>query len=138
MRAAAEKYITGKKATSVKNHSWWKFIFYGNYFYGICAVALSVEATLQQRFPLNRVSYYFIVFIATVIYYVYPYLKKDQAGKTDGRSTWYRKNYSVMFWNQVIMAIILVAFITWFEVISFREFSLPSGHFITMLSTLVV
>lgn len=30
-----------------------EFIFYGNYFYGICAIALSVEAMLRQRLRLN-------------------------------------------------------------------------------------
>jgi len=54
-----------------------EFIFFSNYFYGVCAVALSVETTLQQRFPLNGLGYFFLIFITTVLYYAYPYIRKS-------------------------------------------------------------
>ena len=48
-----------------------EFIFFSNYFYGICAIALSIEASLQQQFPLNGVAYFLLVFGVTVLYYCY-------------------------------------------------------------------
>lgn len=91
-----------------------ELIFFGNYFYGICAVALSVEATLQQRFPLNGFLYFFIVFISTVLYYSYPYIRKTTRFSTNPRTNWYTRNYSLMWWNQLIITIILFSFFIWF------------------------
>ncbi|MFT3683259.1 MAG: hypothetical protein QM791_23575 [Ferruginibacter sp.] len=83
------------------------FIFYGNYFYGVCAVALTVEATLQQLFPLNDYWYLFLVFITTVLYYSYPYIQKLPYSNNP-RTNWYSKNYNLMWWNQVIITIVLI------------------------------
>src|SRR5215471_3178489 len=66
-----------------------EFIFYSNYFYGICAIALSVEATLQQRFPLNGLGYFFLIFITTVLYYAHPYIRKGLTRSSNARTNWY-------------------------------------------------
>ncbi|MDB5256782.1 MAG: hypothetical protein JWM14_1477 [Chitinophagaceae bacterium] len=84
------------------------FIFYGNYFYGICVVAQAIEATLQQGVPLNGALYYGIAFIATVFYYNYPYVRKYPAESTDPRTEWYKKHYYFVRWNQRCFAFILV------------------------------
>jgi len=84
-----------------------EFIFYGNYFYGICVVAQAVEATLQQGYPLNGWLYYFLAFIATVFYYNYPYVRKYPAESTDPRTLWYKKYYRLVQWNQRCFAFIL-------------------------------
>lgn len=86
---------------------WLEYIFFGNYFYGICAVALSVEATLQQRFPLNGWLYFLLVFTATVLYYNYPYTRKYAIPSHDIRTKWYIRHYQLMRWNQIICTIIL-------------------------------
>lgn len=83
-------------------------IFYGNYFYGVCAVALAIEATLQQRFPLNGFIFYFLLFISTVLYYSYPYIRKSSPS-ANPRTNWYTRNYHFMYWNQVLISIILAA-----------------------------
>jgi hypothetical protein len=89
-----------------------EFIFYSNYFYGLCAVALSIEATLQQRFPLNRLGYFFWIFISTVLYYAYPYIRKSFVRSNNPRTNWYTRNYSMMRWNQItITMILLISFI---------------------------
>jgi hypothetical protein len=90
-----------------KRTAWLEYIFFGNYFYGICAVALSVEATLQQRFPLNGILYFSLVFTATVLYYNYPYTRKYAIPTTDIRTSWYARHYQLMKWNQIIFTIIL-------------------------------
>lgn len=84
-----------------------EFIFFGNYFYGICAVALSIEAMLQQRVPLNGPLYFVMVFLATVLYYTYPYMLHLSDGSTNPRTRWYARNYIFMKWNQVIITVIL-------------------------------
>jgi hypothetical protein len=81
--------------------------FFSNYFYGVCAVALSIEASLQQQFPLNGFLYYFLVFITTVLYYAYPYIRKTTRPTTNLRTTWYNEHYQLMRWNQIIITVIL-------------------------------
>ena len=41
--------------------------FYGNWFIGLCAVALGVEAAMQQEVPLNGAWYHVLVFLACVV-----------------------------------------------------------------------
>jgi hypothetical protein len=82
--------------------------FFSNYFYGACAVALSMEASLQQQFLLNGFFYYFLVFIATVLYYTHPYIHKTTMPTTNPRTVWYNEHYQLMRWNQIIITIILL------------------------------
>ena len=95
-----------QKRTAKKTSKLLEFIFYGNYFYGVCAAALSVESTLQQRFPLNNSLYFVLVFLITVLYYAYPYIRKS-APSRNPRTNWYTKHYHFMRWNQVVITIIL-------------------------------
>jgi len=92
---------------TIKKKSLLEFIFYSNYFYGICAVALSVEASLQQCFPLNGVWYFGLIFITTVLYYAYPYIRKSSTGNNP-RTNWYTKHYNLMRWNQAVITFILL------------------------------
>ena len=85
-----------------------EYIFYGNYFYGICAVALTVEATVQQEFPLNGFWYFVVVFCTTVLYYTYPYVRKGSATSTNPRTNWYTRHYHQMLWSQITMTIMLL------------------------------
>ena len=84
-----------------------QWIFYGNFFYGICAVAQSVEAGLQQESSLNGWTYYSLVFLATVLYYNYPYARKFTAASKNPRTTWYRHHYTFLWWHQVIVTVVL-------------------------------
>ncbi len=96
-----------KGSLAIKKKSLLEYIFFSNYFYGICAVALSVEASLQQRFPLNGVQYFGLIFIATVLYYVYPYTRKSEESKNP-RTNWYTRNYDLMRRHQFLICIVLV------------------------------
>lgn len=64
--------------------------FFGNYFYGICAVALSIEASLQQGFPLHHPSWYILLFAGTVIYYTIAYLHEKNNTSINPRTIWYK------------------------------------------------
>jgi hypothetical protein len=84
-----------------------EWIFYGNFFYGICAVALAIEAVLQQSYPLNGIAFYSLLFLTTILYYNYPYARKYKHTGSNPRTTWYARHYRFMFITQVTITIIL-------------------------------
>ena len=96
---------TGKIIT--KLHKLSESLFFSNYFYGICAVSLSIEACLQQRIPINSFLYFAMVFFITVLYYSYPYIRKTLVRTDNPRTNWYARYYTMMRWNQIIITIIL-------------------------------
>lgn len=68
-----------------------ELIFFGNYFVGLLAVALSAELSTQLRLPYNSPLYYLLIFCAPVMYYTYAYtgiLHSDSPANL--RSEWYR------------------------------------------------
>lgn len=89
------------------NSAFIKFIFFGNYFYGLCAVALSVEASLQQLYPLNSLLYYAIAFCATVLYYTKAYITEVTADTNNKRSLWYMQFRRFVFFSQIMLTIIV-------------------------------
>ncbi|MGC8749656.1 hypothetical protein [Hydrotalea sp.] len=87
-------------------------LFFGNYFYGICAVALSVESAFQLQVALNPPAYYILIFAATVVYYTKAYLTENLSDANNKRAAWYVKNYRWVYISQIILFIIaLLCFI---------------------------
>jgi len=84
------------------NNSLVNFIFYGNYFYGICTVALCIEAGLQHLLPLNSWLFYVLVFAATVTYYTKAYMTDISVETINKRTQWYNQNRSVVKLSQFI------------------------------------
>lgn len=82
--------------------------FFGNYFYGICAVALSVESTVQVGASLNSLAYYLVVFAITVVYYTYAYTDKGTPDINNAREVWYYNNQAIVKVSQVILGLIFV------------------------------
>jgi hypothetical protein len=80
-----------------------EFIFFGNYFYGICAVALSIEASLQQNYPLNHPLFYAAVFLSTILYYTIAYVHEGETHITNKRGQWYIKNSRLVRYSQLIV-----------------------------------
>jgi len=81
-----------------------KFIFFGNYFIGILAIALSIESCLQLRLPLNSATYYILLFAATVMYYTYAYAGPLNTGKfINPRTEWYNRNHNYILWSQRVL-----------------------------------
>lgn len=70
--------------------------FFGNYFYGCCAVALAIEASVQQRVPLNGPGFYLAIFLCTVSYYTFPYVRQCSYVTSNPRTNWYTRNYSLV------------------------------------------
>ena len=87
-------------------------VFFGNYFYGLCAVALSIEATLQQQYPLGPLVYYVFVFAATVLYYTHAYIAEPDsipADTTNQRTRWFSRNYRLIKNSQILLTIVVAA-----------------------------
>jgi hypothetical protein len=82
-----------------------KSFFYGNYFYGLCAVALSIEATVQQNFPLNPIYFYVGVFAVTTWFYTLAYRKQPDDFRNP-RSHWYLQNARWVQRSQWILLLI--------------------------------
>ena len=81
------------------------FLF-GNYFYGICAVALSVESAIQLGASLNSVAYYLLVFAATVVYYTYAYTSDANPNANNERSVWYINNRRFVQVSQIVFGLL--------------------------------
>jgi hypothetical protein len=88
------------------NSSLLKTLFFGNYFYGLCTVALSVEATLQQGCPLNHFTYFIGVFALAVWYYTLSYSNENLETATNQRTIWYSKNVKLVRATQWISMLI--------------------------------
>jgi len=88
-----------------------KLIFFGNYFYGLCAVALSIEATLQQQYELQNVTYYIVVFALTTWYYTKAYITERMRFTANQRTNWYIENKMFVKRSQAVMLISSVVMI---------------------------
>lgn len=83
-------------------------LFYGNYFYGLCAVALAIEAGLQQQYPLNHALFYVILFCSTIVYYTIPYREEKEGLIVNSRSIWYKRNAQFVKYTQLLFSAIAV------------------------------
>ena len=88
-----------------------EFIFFGNIFYALCVVAMTVESSLFQGFLINNLYYYIIAFCITIIYYTqsyqiiftYPKKKSSVVLSQNKRLQWFRRNKKVLFYVQIIL-----------------------------------
>lgn len=103
--------------------------FFSNYFYGFCAVALSIEATLQQKFPFNSLSYYVFAFAITVLYYTRAYITEKKVLTPNPRSHWYYNNRRLITLSQLFLTVIALIYLTallynhWHFVLAMNIFS---------------
>jgi hypothetical protein len=82
-----------------------RFIFFGNYFVGILAVALTIESTLQLGLPFNSLSYYILLFLAPIIYYTYAYMgAKSSDNAQNPRTAWYGKHHHFIHRSQILLS----------------------------------
>ncbi|MFT4023787.1 MAG: hypothetical protein QM664_08410 [Flavihumibacter sp.] len=85
------------------------FFFFGNYFYGFCAVALAIEASLQQGQPLNGLPFYGMLFVGTVLFYSYPYVRRVKGVAANPRTRWYQQHYILVRNTQIVYTLALAA-----------------------------
>lgn len=109
------------------------FIFYGNYFYGCCTVALAAEASLQQQLSLNSPAFYLLLYFGTVLFYTHAYVQEGSTTASNPRSNWYAKKYSFVARTQFLLLItcaglsayLLIKNFNGLQKISFTQLLLP-------------
>jgi hypothetical protein len=80
-----------------------KPLFFSNQFYGICAVALSMEAGIQQGFALNDALFYLLLYATVVVYYNKAYLFTEHSrGSANVRVAWYARNRRALRISQFV------------------------------------
>lgn len=89
-----------------------KFIFFGNYFIGLLAMALTIESTLQLNLPFNSLPYYILIVLAPIVYYTYAYMGVHKLIKAaNPRTQWYIEHRKFIKWSQFCLsAICLLTF----------------------------
>lgn len=86
-----------------------RFIFFGNYFIGILAIALTIEATLQLNVPFNSFAYYALIFAAPIVYYTYAYMGANKFSQSSNpRVAWYIKHHRFLSYSQLLLGLIAV------------------------------
>lgn len=100
---------------SFSNNSFIKLFFFGNYFYGFCAVALSIESMVQQRFLINTILYFVLIYSSTVFYYSHAYALTEVSSNTKNiRAIWYAQNRNMIFLSRVFFLSIIIIIIFFF------------------------
>jgi hypothetical protein len=109
-----------------------KYIYFGNYFIGILAVALTIEATIQMRIPFNSLAYYALIFCAPIAYYTYAYMgvtKSDQT--TNPRVIWYIQHKEFLKKTQLLLtALSIGVFLYLFSANFYSIFHLPITYWL--------
>lgn len=112
-----------------------KRFFFGNYFYGLCVVALTIEAVLQQQISFPPIIYFFVVFSATVVFYTKAYIAETIGSMANERSVWYVQNRKSIFNSQVLLTVLLTVFsLLLLPNIGPGIKNLPIGNIILLLS----
>lgn len=117
-----------------------RFIFFGNYFVGLLAVALTIEATVQLKIPFNSVNYYVLLFLAPIIYYTYAYMGATNSQQSQNpRTAWYAKHSRFIFWSQLIFSIICAAIILYIAATYYQAIlHLPLSYWILVGAVIAV
>jgi len=116
-----------------------KFIFFGNYFIGVLAIALTIESTLQLKLPFNSLPYYFLIALAPIVYYTYAYMGVHKLAKTaNPRTQWYIDHREFIKWSQLCLsAICLFLFFYLFVTHLNAILHLPIGYWIAVMLLLL-
>lgn len=132
------------------------FIFFGNYFYALCALSLAIEASLQQAIGLNQFPFYLLLCSATIVYYTYAYMgeisfrliflnKQIKITPTNiyhyynRRTNWYNNNTRLLNFTQLLFLSITIVCALYLAVIGFHHiFTLHFSEWLILLSVPVV
>jgi hypothetical protein len=117
-----------------------RFIFFGNYFIGILAVALTIEATLQLDVPFNSLAYYALIFCAPIVYYTHAYMGALRLTRSSNpRIAWYIKHQLFLKWSQRVLSLAGIAIFLYLFTSNFqRILQLPAEYWIIVLGILGV
>jgi hypothetical protein len=113
--------------------------FFGNYFYGLCAVALTLETLAQLEISQLNFEYFVFIFFITLIFYTEAYRSERISGMKNLRSEWYQDHYQLINWTQLInIFICLLILISIRSKLHFFISSLTPGSFLLLISIPIV
>jgi hypothetical protein len=99
-----------------------RLFFFSNHFYGVCAVALSMEAGLNQGYDLNSFLLYLLIYACTVAYYTQASLQTEFSEHTpNSRSQWYSQHKKILLNTQYFLYGIIFICLTWILVRSWSH-----------------
>ena len=84
------------------------FLFYGNYFYGICLLALSLEAILQMNISIRDPFYFLLLFLSTIVFYTKAYISDRSGYPSNERDVWYKENKALIKVSQIVLSSIII------------------------------
>lgn len=87
-----------------------RWLFFGNFFLGVCAVLLSVETNCLLHFPHSNI-FLFLSFLATVFYYNLAYITEKPPQEKNERSEWYFLHHKKLVLVQWVIGLCTLAFI---------------------------
>ena len=111
-----------------------RFIFFGNYFVGLLAVALNLEAIAQLNLPYNSITYYALLFLAPIIYYTYAYNTATvSTSETNLRTKWYFENKKFIGYSQAVLFVICLSLSFYFLYHNFHHIvNLPFSYWLAI------
>lgn len=143
----------GKRIFNCK--MWVDIIFFGNYFYALCVVSLSIESALQQNIGLNNLFFYLFLSSATILYYTYAYMGKISFSavfkKTpfnlvptinnyyNERTQWYKLNKRMLNTTQSFFVLLVIVSSLALDIFKFKKiFSLQLSEWVILFSVPIV
>ncbi|RQO31198.1 hypothetical protein DBR32_04310 [Taibaiella sp. KBW10] len=102
--------------TYILRRNYLKFLFFGNYFYALCALALCLESLFTLNIPFFDGHYLAIMFLGVIVFYTNAYRSLKDA-KTDSvfqnpfyvqRTLWYIKNDRLVRAQQFLWAAVIL------------------------------
>lgn len=113
-------------------------IFFGNYFVGILAVCLTIEACLQLALPFPSLIYFALLFISPTVYYTYAYWGSLKLQKpTNLRAKWYVDNKTFVKYSQWILFAISMVLATYLFIKNIEGvLSLPLDYWLSIVAIL--
>lgn len=98
-----------RKQSKIQALLQWKSIFYGNFFYALCAVALSIESAFQSKSALAPALFFVLEFVAVIWFYNKAYLKtEEELNANNDRQAWYLAHRKVLVRFQKFLLLILI------------------------------
>lgn len=113
-------------------------IFFGNYFVGILAVCLTLEACLQLALPFPSLTYFSLLFISPTVYYTYAYWGSRHLQKaTNLRVKWYVAHKNFVKYSQWILFSISMALAVYLFVKNIDAvLALPADYWLSIAAIL--
>lgn len=105
-----------KIRTFILRYNLLKFLFFGNYFYALCAVVLSIDTLLTLELYTADGHYILILFLGVIVFYTHAYRTLDKVDEGSvylnafyqQRTLWYIRNNRLVRVQQFLFAAVVI------------------------------